>query len=132
MIVLGVLVVARVRARHLQHTDASVTTRVSAAPAKTAATGRTTPSGATRANLPAVEAASAGSKTDTEGRANLVVPPVPEAAGERSMAEAMFAGDYARALEVCDGLRNAHPETSRYGVMARVLRTKAARTRARH
>ena len=53
----------------------------------------------------------------------------PEAEGEHAVAEAMFSGDYARALKACDALVKAHPEEPRYGVMARVLRTKASRVR---
>gem|GEM_PF-5834388 len=64
-----------------------------------------------------------------------IVPALPEdgapvdAAAERRVAEAMFAGDYARALVECDALAVAHPSSSRYGVMVRVLRAKAARRR---
>lgn len=49
-------------------------------------------------------------------------------AGERRVAEAMFAGDYARAAAEGRRLADAHPESPEYPVVARVLRAKAARS----
>jgi len=52
----------------------------------------------------------------------------PDPVGDRKVAEAVFAGNYAKALEECGALAVAHPGSARYGVMVRVLRAKAART----
>lgn len=50
---------------------------------------------------------------------------------DRRIAEAMFAGDYQRALDESAALGKADPTSARYAVIARVLRAKAARMPAR-
>ena len=71
---------------------------------------------------------SPSTKLDKKAAALAAAHLTPEAAGERAVAEAMFAGDYQRALVACDTLTTPHPELPRYGIMARVLRSKVART----
>jgi hypothetical protein len=49
----------------------------------------------------------------------------PTPASERRVAEALFAGDYARASDSVDALAASRPEDERYAVMMRVVRAKA-------
>lgn len=62
-----------------------------------------------------------------EGDADSPLAAPRDRAGERRVAEAMFAGDFARAAAEGRRLADANPESPEYPVVARVLRAKAAR-----
>lgn len=149
--VLAVLVIARARGANAEHahapaaaggeeTAAAVPVATPASPSApvAAVTASTNAGGGAREAAVAAPVTgpviapmvlAPGGKVDKKAAAAAAAQLTPEAMAERTVAEAMFSGDYERALDACDALANAHPETPRYGVMARVLRAKAARTR---
>lgn len=85
-----------------------------------------------RTFVPVPRAAAMASDAAAPGADASTAPAAPserDVLAERRIAEALFGGDFARALAQCETLAAAHPDAADYAVMLRVLRARRSRMR---